>query len=99
MGSAHLPHPRRATDYYRLLGVSDGAPFREIEQAYWREAARNRELIPLLNQAYEVLGDPKRRADYDAARVSSADQSATPESKTPPRSNPDLRSKLRWDLQ
>jgi DnaJ-class molecular chaperone len=97
MGSTHLPHPRRATDYYSLLGVSGDAPFRDIEQAYWREAIRSRELIPMLNQAYEVLGDPQRRAEYDAARVSSADQTAKQDqAKTPRRSNPELRSKLRW---
>ena len=99
MGSTHLPHPRRATDYDSLLGVSGDAPFREIEQAYWREAARIRELIPLLNRAYEVLGNPQHRAEYDAGRVTSADQSATADSQTLARSNPELRSKLRWYVQ
>ena len=98
MGSTHLPHPRRAPDHYRLLGVPEDALFRDIEQAYWREAKRNRDLLPQLNRAYEVLGDPQRRAEYDEQGLASAGQTSRPSPPEPQRSNPELRNKLRWYL-
>jgi curved DNA-binding protein CbpA len=100
MGSTHLPYSRRTPDHYTLLGVPKDAPAREIEQAYWREAIRSRELVPRLNEAYEILGDPKRRAEYDAERESVADQTPKQDAaKAPLRGDPELRNKLRWYLQ
>jgi curved DNA-binding protein len=63
-------------DYYDILQVTPNAEQEVIEAAYRRlarkyhpdvnrdpaTAARMREL----NEAYEVLGDPRRRAEYDA---------------------------------
>jgi molecular chaperone DnaJ len=66
-------------DYYGALGVSQGADAAEIKKAYRKLA---RDLHPDKNpgnadaearfkdvsEAYDVLSDPKRRAEYDDAR-------------------------------
>jgi curved DNA-binding protein CbpA len=68
-------------DYYSLLGLAPGASEREIRLAYRRLALRyHPDLHPEradaearlkeLNEAYEVLGDPVRRARYAAQRGS-----------------------------
>ena len=63
-------------DYYRILGVSKGAPLAEIKKAYRKQARQHH---PDLNpgdsesedrfkevaEAYHVLGDKQRRAAYD----------------------------------
>jgi len=69
-------------DYYQMLGVSPLADLSEIRSAYHRLARRvhpdtnpeweddqkaNRQMA-LLNEAYDVLGDPLRRAEYDRGR-------------------------------
>ncbi len=62
-------------NYYEILGVSQGAPMDEIRRAYRREAMewhpdRNKDpnaprMMGLINEAWEVLGNPERRAEYD----------------------------------
>jgi len=64
------------TDYYDVLGVSKGADENEIKRAY-RQLARkhhpdvaddkvNAETkFKEINEAYEVLSDPNKRANYD----------------------------------
>lgn len=62
-------------NYYETLEVSTRATQAEIKQAYRRLAklfhpdsqceSATHEKIVILNQAYEVLGDPKRRRVYD----------------------------------
>jgi molecular chaperone DnaJ len=65
-----------ATDYYVILGVSRDADEREIKQAY-RQLARKHHpdvaedkvnaehKFKEINEAYEVLSDPTKRANYD----------------------------------
>lgn len=64
-------------DYYSILQLEPTAPPSEIDAAYKRlakachpdvsRAEDAHEQMILLNQAYEVLGDPDRRRRYDAA--------------------------------
>lgn len=66
---------RDMQDYYTMLGVTPQATLQEIKRAYRRLArlhhpdlnkeARD-DLIKRLNQAYEILRDPQKRAAYDA---------------------------------
>lgn len=63
-------------DYYRILGVERSADAKEIKRAYRRLAVQfhpdknpgNNEAesrFKEINEAYEVLGDPQKRAKYD----------------------------------
>ena len=63
-------------DYYKLLGVDRQADEKEIKRAYRKLAVlhhpdknpgdkRAEERFKEINEAYEVLGDPAKRAKYD----------------------------------
>ncbi len=62
-------------DYYATLGVPRNAPEKDIKSAYRRLARKYHpdvnkdpkanELFKGINEAYEVLSDPKKRAKYD----------------------------------
>ncbi len=67
-------------DYYKILGVDSGADSKRIKEAYRNLAFkyhpdRNREnqefadQMKLVNEAYAVLSDPKKRREYDAMRI------------------------------
>lgn len=63
------------TDYYRVLGVSEGASKRDVDRAY-RSQARKRhpdgggsdEEMKSLNEARAILSDLETRRAYDAER-------------------------------
>lgn len=70
-----MPDP---ADHYRVLGVAPDASGSEIRSRY-RELARrlhpdqsgsvSSDGMATLNEAYRVLSDPARRADYDRSRL------------------------------
>jgi signal peptidase I len=76
------------TDLYTVLGVGRRATTDEIRDAYWRQvrvhsAGTNpRPRLEQLQAAYEVLTDPARRAEYDAATDGGAATATLPP--TPP---------------
>ena len=75
-------------DYYAILGVSPDADKATIEEAYERLAKEvqpnvdleptNPERMQELDEAFDVLDDPARRTEYDAARASAGDDQSPP---------------------
>jgi len=66
-------------DPYEILGVSKNASQKDIKDAYRKLARQHHpdanpnkreaeEKFKEINQAYEILGDPKKRAEYDQAK-------------------------------
>ena len=86
-------------DYYAILGVLPAASRGEVRAAYRRLARRHHpdvnppdeddvaanKFMRQLNDAYEVLNDPRRRAAYDRQRWA---QAPTSRAETPYRSGP-----------
>ncbi len=68
--------PVKSPDYYRILGVLRQASQEEIKRAYFEAAQRyhpdkniaigETEVFLEIQQAYEVLSNPKRRVQYDS---------------------------------
>jgi Ca-activated chloride channel family protein len=77
---------KQKEDYYNILGVLRDASQEEIKRAYIQSAQRlhpdkntvagETELFLEVQQAYEVLSNPKRRAQYDAMLPKEVDASS-----------------------
>jgi curved DNA-binding protein CbpA len=84
-----LPEPADLRGYYRILGILPNASAEQLKRASRRLA---KELHPdqhpndpnatrkfqILNEAYSILSDPRKRADYDSACIAQQ----TPEEKS-----------------
>ena len=66
-------------DYYKVLGVSENAPLEVVKSSYRKLALKHHpdrnpgrkdaeEKFKEISEAYYVLGDPKRRGEYDLYR-------------------------------
>lgn len=73
-------HPKKVQSLYDILGCSPTATQEEIKKAYWKKAFqlhpdRNKndphatEEFQQLGQAYDILKDPAKRAEYDRSRL------------------------------
>ncbi|MDZ7344793.1 MAG: DnaJ domain-containing protein [candidate division KSB1 bacterium] len=70
----------RIKDYYNILGLTENASAEDIKKAYRQKAKQYHpdanpgdktaeERFKEVSEAYEVLGDPKKRQKYDQLRV------------------------------
>ncbi len=77
-----LPLTAKYQDYYRILGVERGAgeseikrAFRSLARQYHPDTNRGNKALESkfkdINEAYEVLSDPEKRAHYDAIQFDS----------------------------
>jgi molecular chaperone DnaJ len=63
-------------DYYKVLGVADDAPEKEVTHAYRQLAKQyhpdanpgSEDRFKEISAAYDVLGDPEKRKEYDEVR-------------------------------
>jgi curved DNA-binding protein CbpA len=90
----HAGPGRDPRDPYRVLGVSAGASQRDIVRAYRRAVQRahpharpcDRQAaarFQALTDAYELLRDPGRRADYDRSHPANEPSGQPPSSRQP----------------
>ena len=74
-GLASLHQPEPPVDYYELLQVNEDADpgtikaaYRRLVREYHPDISGDNRRMRLLNEAYQVLMDPARRAAYDRSR-------------------------------
>ena len=81
-------------DYYKVLHIHPDAPLEIVQSSYRTLMQRLRnhpdlggehERAALINEAYAVLTDPNKRAEYDRARRPDAD-TVQPANPAPPSS-------------
>lgn len=106
------------TDYYAVLGVAPGASQAEIRDGYRRMAKRyhpdvapsnldHEERFRKINEAYDILGHPESRKDYDLDRDASrssrwkdfgqaARETAAPETAEPEFARPTEKPQNEW---
>jgi len=88
-------------DFYKVLGVSPAATADEIRSAYRElvkkyhpdlfstsaEKSRATEKLLRINEAYAVLSDPARRAEYDEKRAAKPSRTSAPRPAAAPRAS------------
>src|SRR5919199_6961186 len=91
-GVLATPGPRLAADpgLYAILRLDPSASDSEIQTTYRRQAAKllgngsnDIQALKQLNVAYEVLGNPVRRAEYDRLRLTPVNSVSAPTPKRP----------------
>lgn len=93
-------------DYYAVLGIAQTAPnekvrarYRALVKRYHPDLAPGDKVVAagnfrLVRQAYDVLSNPKRRAQYDQERQKRIDQETRLQSPTEAAGNPSDASKM-----
>ncbi|HMA46699.1 MAG TPA: DnaJ domain-containing protein, partial [Frankiaceae bacterium] len=81
---------REGTSPYDVLGVPTTASTTEVKAAYRRavrrahpDAGGSAELFRRVEAAYDVLGDPRRRREYDRRRQDDRREAAAPVGRAP----------------
>jgi hypothetical protein len=91
------PPPKLEPGLYAVLGLDPSVPDAQIQTTYRRMAAKligdgeNGKALKQLNAAYEVLGNPLRRTEYDRLRLT---QSLSPGPPTPIRPGAKAKTKI-----
>ena len=75
----------RSKDYYEVLGVTPRTHARLIEESYWERAhelhgvptRKAQQRLSVLNEAYEILASPHKRAAYDRQRATAERERAS----------------------